>query len=351
MKSSYRLPLLAILALGAIGLEVSRAEAHFIWLTSDAPGDEPEAVLFFGESVADEAYHFPEALADTEIWCRTPGVERTRLKTTKVESDDRIGLVAPLPDAPRFDTPRRNDQAPQVLEATREYGIYGDFLLTYYAKHIRTANNGELATVGPSPDLKLDIVPKATDQGIELTVLWEGQPKAGVEVNVSVDGNSEDAEPQKFKTDAAGKITVKADDAGLVAVLANFYDATKGGELNGKKYTSAAQYATLTFRWRKPSRDAGNENLESKNPARTSPASRRFRSQCPASGRPSRTGTSMFTAATPVPSTITRRRISRGTSAASHSSAEPRGKSCRCRRRYRGSRWWPIAANSTASAA
>ena len=246
----------------------NQANAHFLWLKSDAPDDQPEAVLFFGESAADEAYHLPEALADTEIWCRTPGVERTRLKTTKVENDDRIGLVAPIPDAPRFDTPRRNDQAPQVLEATRQYGIYGDFLLTYYAKHVCTANNAELAAVGPSPDLKLDIVPKATDEGIELTVFWEGKPKAGVDVNVTLDGNNEDAEPQKLKTDAAGKVTVKAGDGGLVAVLANFYDATQSGELGGKKYTSAAQYATLTFRWRKSSRDSGIESRESKNPAR-----------------------------------------------------------------------------------
>ena len=38
-----------------------------------------------------------------------------------------------------------------------------------------------------------------------------------------------------------------------MSVLANFYDTTKSGELKGKKYTSAAQYATLTFPWQKPS--------------------------------------------------------------------------------------------------
>ena len=136
-----------------------------------------------------------------------------------------------------------------MLEATREYGVYGDFLLTYYAKHIRAKTNDQLAAAGPSPELKLDIVPKATDDGLELTVLWDGKPKADVDVNVKVDGENEDVEAQKFKTDADGKVTIQPEGAGLVAVLANVYDSTKSGELNGKKYTQAAHYATLTFPW------------------------------------------------------------------------------------------------------
>ena len=36
--------------------------------------------------------------------------------------------------------------------------------------------------------------------------------------------------------------------AGLVSVVANFYDNTQNGELNGHKYTGAENYATLTSR-------------------------------------------------------------------------------------------------------
>jgi hypothetical protein len=217
------------------------ARAHFLWLKSDAPNDKPQAVLIFGESAADEAYHLPESLADVEIWCRTPEGERAALKTTRIENDDRVGLVAPLPNA----------ELPEVLEATREYGVYGDFLLTYYAKHIRAKSTEELNAAGASPELKLDIVPRATEDGVELTVLWDGKPKADADVNVKVDGENEEVEPQKLKTDANGKVSIKAEGGGLVAVLANFYDSTKSGEHNGKKYTSAAHYATLTFRFQK----------------------------------------------------------------------------------------------------
>ncbi len=246
MRTMFRWAVSALFVLFSAG----QSQAHFLWLKSDAPGGKPQAVLIFGESAADEAYHLPESLADIEIWCRMPNGERAALKTEKVENDDRIGLIAPLPGA----------DIPEVMEATREYGVYGDFLLTYYAKHIRAKSNDQLAAAGPSPQLKLDVLPRVTDDGLELTVLWDGKPKVDVEVNVKVDGENEDVEAQKLKTDANGKVTVQPEGDGLVAVLANVHDGAQSGELNGKKYTSAAHYATLTFPWQQPSRESSVES-------------------------------------------------------------------------------------------
>lgn len=215
------------------------AQAHFLWLKSEVSNGKPQAVLIFGESAADEAYHLPESLADTELFLRTPGGERTALQTEKVDNDDRVGLVAALPDA----------ELPEVIETSREYGVYGDFLLTYYAKHIRAKANDQLAAAGASKDLKLDIVPQATNDGLELTILWDGQPREGVELSVKTDGEKEDVDAVKLTTDKEGKVVLKPEGAGLVAVLANVHDPKQSGELKGKKYTSAAHYATLTFPW------------------------------------------------------------------------------------------------------
>lgn len=234
------------------------AQAHFLWLKSDAPDGKPQAVLIFGESAADEAYHLPESLADTELFLRTPGSKREALQTEKVDNDDRVGLVAALPNA----------ELPEVIEASREYGVYGDFLLTYYAKHIRANANEQLAAAGVSKDLKLDIVPKATDDGLELTVLWEGQPREDVELTVKTDGENEDVDAVKLKTDADGKVTLQPGISGLVAVLGSVHDGKQSGELKGKKYTSAAHYASLTFPWtqdgkataKKPEKSAKNES-------------------------------------------------------------------------------------------
>ncbi len=233
-----------IALIGLVLLAVANpARAHFLWLKSDAPKGKPEAVLIFGESADDEAYHLPEALANTDIWCRTPDGQRARLNTEKADADDRIGLVAPLSNAKR----------PLVLEATREYGIYADMLLTYYAKHVLAASNDQLSAAGPSPELKFDIVPTSTGDELEITLLWDGKPKAGAEVKVSL---GDDGESTKLKSDANGKVTYKPLGSGLVSVLANFYDTTKSGELDGKKYTNAAQFASLTFPWRVASRES-----------------------------------------------------------------------------------------------
>ena len=237
MKTIFHLSASAAIILCLAG----QSTAHFLWLKSDAPNGKPEAVLIFGESAADEAYHLPEALADIEIYARTPDADPAALKTTKVENDDRVGLVAPLAAT----------NLPEVIEATREYGIYGDFLLTYYAKHIRAASNDQLAQAGSSPQLKLDIVPEATKDGLVLTVFWDGKPRADVELSVKLDGEDEDVDAEKLKTDADGKVTLKPEGDGLVAVLANVHDSAQSGELNGKKYSSAAHYATLTFPWKK----------------------------------------------------------------------------------------------------
>jgi hypothetical protein len=229
------------LALAALA---GRASAHFLWLKTDGQFPRTQAVLFFGESASDEAYHLPEALADTKIWCRTSAGERIELKTQYVETDERIGLVAPLADV---QLPKGR---PIVLETAREYGVYQTFLLTYHAKHIDARSNKALAQAGRSEALKLDIVPKSKAEGLELTVLWNGQPRPETDVAVAVG----DGEPQELKTDADGKVTVRPEGKGLIAVIANFYDKTHSGERDGQKYTSVAHYATLTFPWNQESR-------------------------------------------------------------------------------------------------
>lgn len=171
----------------------------------------------------------------------------------------------------RFPTP----SLPEVVETTREYGVYGDFLLTYYAKHIHAKSNDQVSAAGPSKELKLDVVPKATDDGLELTVLWDGKPREGVDVNVKVDGENEDVEAVKLKTDADGKVTLQPEGAGLVAVLANVHDGSQSGELKGKKYTSAAHYSSLTFPWQATAAAKPKSADTSKSDAKSKPAKKK----------------------------------------------------------------------------
>jgi hypothetical protein len=219
----------------------SQAQAHFIWLKSETADGKSQAILFFGEDAQDEAYHLPERLVNTTIWARAASGDRAEVATEQVETDDRIGLVGPVAAA-----------APFVLETTKQYGIYGGSLLTYYAKHVHAESNDQLASMGPSPKLKLDAVPRAVGDNVELTVLWNGQPQAGAAVSVVAEGESEE-----YTTDDAGKVILESPAAGLIAVRTNVIDKDAAGSLGDEKYTSGAHYATLTFDWSRGSRVEG----------------------------------------------------------------------------------------------
>jgi hypothetical protein len=74
-------------------------------------------------------------------------------------------------------------------------------------------------------------------------VLWQGKPLENSEVVVA--GESSD---EAVKTDKTGTAEVKLPrDAEVVGVRASHIDS-KGGEHDGKKYSSARSYATTVFR-------------------------------------------------------------------------------------------------------
>jgi len=226
--------------------------AHFLWLKTISQDDKPQAFLFFGENVADEAYHMPERIAKTKVWLRAAEGKRSELKTKDLESEDRIGLIAPL----------ESDEA-LVLEANQPYGIYGKSMLVYYAKHVHAGNAGEFNASGESKDLKLDIVPQAKDGELELRVLWQGKPLKGVELVVSMGG----AEPIEKTTDDEGRATLKLDGKGTVGVLANHMDKEESGKHDGKPYEGVLHYASLTFDWPQASASEKKSQENSKSAA------------------------------------------------------------------------------------
>lgn len=246
MSSLLRVNVLLAGFLAALLGLVKTSQAHFLWLKTVPLQEQAQAFLFFGESPDDEAYHLPEPLAEARIWRRTPDGKREALAGEQVETDDRIGLVAELPNG-----------EPCVLETVQQYGLYEDWLLTYYAKHIQAASNAQLADAGPSKALKLDVVPRAVEpsdqssaekknETLELTVLWDGRPFADAKVDVAIG----DGEPVEMTTDKNGIVTMQPTGDGLVAVLANYRDESAGGKIDGDEYSVAAHYITLTFPWR-----------------------------------------------------------------------------------------------------
>lgn len=250
-RSNYKFIWSAACGLIVFGLSTS-AFAHFLWVKTIEQDGKTLAFVMFGENTADEAYHFPDKLAAVKLSRRTPDGRIAPLPIEKIETEERVGFVAPIPA-----------DEPCVLETTAQYGIYGNSLLTYYTKHVHAASNDGLKDVGPSKELKLDIVPRSVDDKLQLTVLWEGKPLADAPVTLT----AAEGESIELKTDAYGIVTLTPEVSGTLGILANFVDKEVKGEFNGKPYTGAANYASLTLNWKAEKASSGTADQVNKKSA------------------------------------------------------------------------------------
>jgi hypothetical protein len=212
------------LTVAIAGTMGTTARAHFPWLATDDTG---HALLFFGESPADRTYHTPEAVAAAKVELRKGDAEPAVVELAAVESDDFVGRKSEQPVAEGG-----------VLESEIRYGIYHGMLLDYYAKHITSADG-----VATKSGLKLDATPRVTEDGVQLSVQWDGKPLAKASVTLT-DGEGEQTEAE---TDAEGVATFEAPKPGLVGFLISRTDTEAKGDIEGEKYTSAAAYGTVTM--------------------------------------------------------------------------------------------------------
>ena len=77
---------------------------------------------------------------------------------------------------------------PRSVDSYGKWGVYRygqtDVLLHYYARYIDVSDHDDLHELSRAAQMALDIVPHDTDGGMELTVLWQGKPAAGRDVDV-----------------------------------------------------------------------------------------------------------------------------------------------------------------------
>lgn len=210
----------------------STAEAHFPWLTVNQDG---KAALFFGESVADQTYKLPPSIAAAKIYALSGG-KLSPLPTKSVDSDKFVGIVAETP---------MNDQHTLIV-SKMTYGIYHGSRLNYYAMHMP----GELPTTpvtiehAKAEGLYAELV--KVEEGISVTITWDGKPLVGTEVKLYCeDGHEEGAS----ETNAQGTATFskKEIEKGLNGITFGVTREDEAGTLDGQDYKSAMHYATITF--------------------------------------------------------------------------------------------------------
>ena len=217
MKRQCLFQVFCVITCACLGL-AQESQAHFVWLDSVKEDGITKGVLYFSESAYQQDYRLPDRIAEAIVWEKFKDKQLQKLKMSKVKTESRIGLEGTLD---------KKDSA--VLAATCNYGIYGGSLLSYYTKHIRSSSLNELNGAGHVKELKLEIVPRAMEGRVELTVLWKGEPREGVEVEVS----ESEEESHSLTTDAQGRTHYRPTIAGLVGVRAGFIDKeTKGRSMS-----------------------------------------------------------------------------------------------------------------------
>ena len=86
-------------------------------------------------------------------------------------------------------------------------------------------------------------MPQLTSTGIELTVLYQGQPVAGSDV-VVLDGAANETE---HKTDAAGRVKLAGVQKGLYSIRAKWV-VKEAGKDGDQEYPQVSNYCTLALR-------------------------------------------------------------------------------------------------------
>lgn len=243
----FRFPLITCCLLVLLAsVYSSTASAHFVWLDSQTSGDASHAIMFFGEGTYDRNYHMPEAIAKAEVSYQGEDGKKKQLDMMLREEDDFYGLKGEVPNGQNF-----------LLETSCQYGVYHGSLLTYYARHIAQSDWEKLPEFSDHP---LAIAPQSTDDGVEFTVTWKGEPLADAKLTLI---DSED-QLRELTTDNQGKAKYDQRLDQVSGTFVNHMVADDAGELEGEEYKNSMNVATITFR-QTEAKATSDKSAESKN--------------------------------------------------------------------------------------
>jgi hypothetical protein len=222
-----------LILVGIAVLFSNSAFAHFPWLIRTQDG---KAAYFFGESPSDCTYKLPASIAKAVVTLRSNGAEPSQLRLKAAEGERFVGMLS-----------EGDIGIDAVLSSQVTFGIYHGSRLDYYALY----QGGKLPSTreayrNQGPTLKLCAELVDTDTGVEVFVLWNGEPLADAEVQLfCAQGHAEGS----AKTDAAGRVFFDDGqvEVGLNGVMVGFSAEDQTGKLDGLEYQSESHYLTVTF--------------------------------------------------------------------------------------------------------
>lgn len=204
-------------------------QAHMPWLASDAQG---RVVLWFGESPDDRTYPMPESVASIALHVTD---DKEPLTTKSVDSDELVGLLS-----------EGKVTMDSEVFGTVTYGLYHGMKLTYHVEHLPQQDPKIWPLAARDGAALQTVVRSAPDGGVVVKVLRDGKPAKGVDVQLYCEDGHEEGQAE---TDSAGMVMFSDSqvEPGLNGLLIGVKDESASGQLDGKPYTSSADYLTATF--------------------------------------------------------------------------------------------------------
>lgn len=213
------LPVFCLLSLFCL---LPRASAHYLWVTIDKQSGEHGTVnIIFEEAPSARDGHYLDHFTGTsKTWFRSvEKIEPKLIRTADIRADKKRWLAAKLPAG-----------APRGIDCYGKFGVYtyGEtkVLLHYYARTLDVSTHEDLHELGRAEHMDLDIVPHDSEDQIELTVLWKGDPAANRTVYIRG--------PKQFrkniKTDENGHVRFTTVNPGKYTFRTSVEEATPGRE-------------------------------------------------------------------------------------------------------------------------
>ncbi|MCC9654773.1 Kelch repeat-containing protein [Rhodopirellula halodulae] len=230
MKRSSKRKLLALALMLA---SATPASAHFPWLATDSDG---KAVMWFGESTDDRTYPMPETVQKIQLLSGDQSIAMS-----PVDGSDLVGIQS------QAAVPTDHEIAGSIT-----YGLYHGMKLTYHVEHLPQSDPQQWPTQARENASLQSVITTADNGDLQVQVLHDGKPLAETSVRLFLeDGHEAGTET----TNSDGQVTFAADliEPGLNSVMAGVTAEGVQGELDGKAYTSTADYLTASFRINKRS--------------------------------------------------------------------------------------------------
>ncbi|GAB4154317.1 MAG: kelch repeat-containing protein [Planctomycetaceae bacterium] len=210
------------------------AQAHFLWLVTEANSQPALVHLYFAEAAEADDPDLLKRVKNPQIVLLEKNGKLTRLKSAQGDES----IVAKLP---------QKIKRPSAVLLNHRYGVISrgksTFLLKYYAKSYLASPKqwGDLKT---SKSLALDISPSWDNGRLRLHVAWQQKPAEKIQVKIEGPGIEDAIEGE---TNAKGEFFTSLKKPGLFSIRVRYVEPKKG-ELGGKTYDSVRHYSTLAVR-------------------------------------------------------------------------------------------------------